>query len=40
MTPQTSNAVRESIVQWLQQPENFLLITGAASFSSPVVSGI
>ena len=39
MTPQTSNAVRESIIQWLQQPENFLLITGAAGFSSPVVSG-
>lgn len=39
MTPQTSNAVRESIVQWLQVHENFLLITGAAGFSNPVVSG-
>ena len=39
MTPQTSNAVRESIVNWLQVPENFRLITGAAGFSSPVVSG-
>lgn len=39
MTPQTSNAIRESIIHWLQKPENFLLITGAAGFNSPFVSG-
>lgn len=39
MTPQTSNAIRESIVQWLQKPENFNLITGSAGFSSSVISG-
>lgn len=30
MSPKTSDAVRESIIQWLKVKENFLLITGAA----------
>ena len=39
MPPKTSDAVRETIVQWLKVKENFLLITGAAGFNSAVVSG-
>jgi hypothetical protein len=35
----TSKAVQETIIQWLQVKDNFLLITGAAAFGSPVVSG-
>ena len=34
-----SDAVRESIIQWLKVKENFLLITGAAGFNSAVISG-
>ena len=32
-------AIYETIVKWLQTKENFLLITGAAGFGSPVISG-
>lgn len=39
MPPKTSDAVRDTIVQWLKVKENFLLITGAAGFNSAVVSG-
>ncbi|KAJ3259330.1 hypothetical protein HK103_002528 [Boothiomyces macroporosus] len=35
----TSLAIQESIVRWLQIKDNFLLITGAAAFGSPVISG-
>ncbi|MFM2394373.1 MAG: hypothetical protein RLZZ546_2355 [Bacteroidota bacterium] len=34
MPPKTSDAIRETIVQWLQDKDNFLLITGAAGFNS------
>ncbi len=39
MPPKTSDAVRETILQWLKVKENFLLITGAAGFNSAVISG-
>lgn len=39
MPPKTSDAVRETIVQWLKVKENFLLITGAAGFNSAIISG-
>lgn len=38
MPPKTSDAVHESIIQWLKIKEN-LFITGAAGFNSAVVSG-
>lgn len=36
MPPKTSDAVRETIMQWLKVKENFLLITGAAGFNNSV----
>jgi hypothetical protein len=39
MPPKTSDAVRETIVNWLKTPENFQLITGSAGFHSAIISG-
>ena len=39
MTPKTSEAVHETIIQWLKHRENFLLITGAAGNASTIISG-
>ncbi|KAJ3258273.1 hypothetical protein HK103_003754 [Boothiomyces macroporosus] len=39
MAPKSSDAVRETIIQWLQVPENFQLITGSIGFHSALISG-
>ncbi len=39
MPPKTPTAVYETIVQWLNEKDNFLLITGSAGFKTAVVSG-